>query len=294
MIPRNAWRWRGAKCRLSAKPMSTKAWQRADPGGTYCLLPKKVMNSPAWADLGSRGRDVVLAILYRFMGFNNGRIAISIEEIGRFYGNQNHGANGRAVAKAIEYGFLICVSEADHHHGKARVYELTFYETGTEKNRIPPKNTYQSYQRPKVKKSQFGAAQSAGKGRVAAVESAADEKLSAALTAGQKFETSHVSVTDPAAETTALISCQLSPIVKSKSGMDESALCSLAELREWARLVVNHYGYGMQTKLAGDANISKPALSKFLRGRGLADMRRVNLQMACSRYIPFNQRADYS
>ncbi len=69
---------------------------------------------------------------------------------------------------------------------------------------------------------------------------------------------------------------------------------TVAELREWARLVVRYHGRGTQRGLARDVGMPEPSLTKFLlHGAGLAARFREPLQKHCSHLIPYSQRDQY-
>lgn len=267
--------------------------QRCDHGGSYVSVPRSLLSSAAWIDLGSRGRCIVLALCARFSGYNNGAIPISIEEIGQALGNQNHGANSKALARAIDLGIVECMVDANHHQGRAREYRLTFIETGPPKARVPATHEYRSHNRTREKKGQFFAAQSAGKSDVSTAEITASSKLSAEDFAGSGImESSNLGVLPPVG-TSALIFNHPCGSQGHIRGGREGALVSPGDLREWTRLVVASYGHGTQRQMARDAAISEPSLSKFLHGRGLPERHRASLQMACSRYVPYDQRESY-
>jgi len=104
--------------------------QKVDHGGTFVQLPRAILSSPAYLSLSLRARSCFFVVLERFNGFNNGRIGLSIDNLGAALGNQNHAANSRALVELIDRGFLECMAGANHVKSKAREYRLTFIETG--------------------------------------------------------------------------------------------------------------------------------------------------------------------
>lgn len=256
-------------------------------------LPRSLLASAAWIALGSRGRNVVLVINARFNGYNNGQIAISIEEIGRALGNQNHGSNGRALVAAIEHGFVECMADADHRQSKAREYRLTYIETGPPGKRVAATHEYRAW-RPSIEKKQhFLHAQSARKNGFFTAETAAQRKFSAAGTAMGSAEELGVSGILPVASSAALISYHPLGTELAPGHSAQGVLASLAELREWLTLVIRYHGRGTQRIIARDAGISEPSLSKFIHGAGLASTYWAPLQKYCSHYIPYAEREQY-
>jgi hypothetical protein len=104
--------------------------QKVDHGGDYFLLGRPMLRSPAYASLSLRARSSLFVLLETWTGWNNGKIGLSIENLGRALGNQNHRANSAALLELMDRGFIECTSGADHHKRKAREYRLTFVQTG--------------------------------------------------------------------------------------------------------------------------------------------------------------------
>lgn len=104
--------------------------QKVDHGGNFIQLPRAMLASPAFLSLSQRARSCLLVVIERFNGFNNGRIGLSIDNLGAALGNQNHAANSRALVELMDRGFLECMAGANHVKSKAREYRLTFIESG--------------------------------------------------------------------------------------------------------------------------------------------------------------------
>lgn len=104
--------------------------QKVDHGGNFVQLPRAMLSSPAFLSLSLRARSCLYVVLERFNGFNNGRIGLSIDNLGAALGNQNHGSNSRALVELMDRGFLECMAGANHVKSKAREYRLTFIESG--------------------------------------------------------------------------------------------------------------------------------------------------------------------
>lgn len=105
-------------------------FHKTDHGGDYFALSRAILRSPAFLSLSHRARSALLVLGERFNNFNNGTIGLSIENLGRALGNQNHRANSAALLELMDRGFVECVSGANHLKHKAREYRLTFVATG--------------------------------------------------------------------------------------------------------------------------------------------------------------------
>lgn len=122
-----------------------KRAQKVEHGGNYFLLGRPMLRSPAFLSLSMRARSTLLVLLDCWDGFTNGRIGLSIENLGRALGNQNHRANSAALLELMDRGFIECTSGADHHKRKAREYRLTFVSTG-EAASEQPTNEWREWQ----------------------------------------------------------------------------------------------------------------------------------------------------
>ncbi|WP_324808748.1 hypothetical protein SH584_04060 [Sphingomonas sp. LY29] len=116
-----------------AKPQAAhKADTRA---AGWVGLPQAVADSAAYLTLSPLERGVLLEILRRFNGYNNGDIAITYEEIGeRLKGANrcrlNNGRIALAVAKLWDHGLIDEPTEQSWAQRRARRYRLTFITSG--------------------------------------------------------------------------------------------------------------------------------------------------------------------
>ena len=110
------------------------AFQKTDHGGDFFALSRAMLRSPAFLSLSHRARSALLVLGERFNNYNNGEIGLSIENLGRALGNQNHRANSSALLELMDRGFLECTAGANHLKSKAREYRLTFVATGDAAN----------------------------------------------------------------------------------------------------------------------------------------------------------------
>lgn len=269
--------------------------QKPDHGGNFYQMPRKVVASPAWRNASLRARVVLDIFLSRHNGFNNGKIALGIREISKEIGDQNHGANGKAVSQLIELGFLECTSTADRHQSKTREYRITFIPTGQGKSAQPATHEYRDWRPDPMQKRKFGAAKTATRRPVSVAEAATQVKTSVAEAATQVTENREFEGGRCVADTATLIDNHSPPkicrsvdsvIVGSKPAVDPMGL-PLEELRQWTKDTLLRLGYGGQRQLAKQANIPDPALSRFRHGRSLPDQYRLALQQACGRVLPY-------
>jgi len=276
--------------------MAQKGAQKPDHGGIFYIRPRRVTASVAWKWLSFRARAILDVFQYAHDGANNGEIAFGIHDIGTAIGNQNHAANSRAVAELIEKGFLECTSDANRAQAKVRTYRITFISTGEARKIVPATHEYESW-RP-VQKRKFGGARTATQNPVSVAVTAPRVKVSVAVTAPTE---SHLRTEDGfcSVAETALI---LDNHSRDRSGPENTSSVllklpaadlrpELDTLRQWVREVVDHHGFGGARRLAHDADVPEPALSRFRSGKSLPDHYRIALQEACARVIPFNRLA---
>lgn len=103
---------------------------RADTrGGKWAGLPHVVLDSPAYLALGYLARSVLVEIVRRMNGYNNGQIAISQRELAARLNTTNFRAISRAIAELMQHGFLVIATEGDWKPRLAREYRLTFVNT---------------------------------------------------------------------------------------------------------------------------------------------------------------------
>lgn len=272
--------------------------QKPDHGGNFFMTPRRVTASVAWRNLSHRARSVLQVFQHAADGFNNGAIAFAIHDISTAIGDQNHGANSRAVAELIEKGFLEETCGENRAQSKAREYRLTFISTGKARTIEPATHEYADW-RP-VKKRKFGGARTATQNPDSGAQTATTKKVCDAVTATQATESRHFGDRFSGAETAPLLDNHSlyqfhepkNSALAVKSPPDSRTAHSWLELdrlRTWANAVVEVHGYGGARMLAEAAQVPEVALSRFRNGRNLPDRYRVGLQEACSAVIRFDK-----
>ena len=119
-----------------AKNRKERAPHQADTRGKgWSGLPHVVADSAAYLSLNPFERSVFGEIIRRFHGHNNGRIAITYEEIGdRLKGRNrcrpNNARIARAIGRLIKVGLLAEPSPGSWLQRRAREYRLTFASSG--------------------------------------------------------------------------------------------------------------------------------------------------------------------
>lgn len=140
-----------------------RADHRADTrGGALSGLPHVVSDSAAFLSLAPFDRCVLMEILRRFNGYNNGTIALTYEAIGdrlkgRNKARPNNARIGRSVARLIDHGFLAEPTPGSWLQRRAREYRLTFITSG----KAPPfrsaSNEYLQWKPPTEKNDGYAA-----------------------------------------------------------------------------------------------------------------------------------------
>lgn len=282
--------------------------QKADHRGNFIMIPRAVLDSAAWRHASMRARAVLQVLLFHHDGWNNGKIAIAVKQIGKALNNQNHAANGQALAELIELGFVECTSGADHGQAKARTYRITFVSTGEGKRTQAATNEYQSWRPAGRTKRGFGQTKPADPMKFGGAVSATRNVKSGAVSATQvKFHDANTATlkagiadfsTDSSVAIIAPHLINQSPPVQSVSPVSgispcqrgDSIVAPLDELRAWTRDAIAKIGGA--NLLAKEAGIPEATLSRFKNGKGLPGHYHVKLQEACGRALPYRKWKD--
>jgi hypothetical protein len=116
---------------------------RADlRGKPFIGLPAAVLYSAAFTSLSPFARSVLLEILGRFNGYNNGEIAVSYRELAERLSTSNYRRIGAAIVELVTHGLLDVQSEGKWKPRLAREYRLTFISSGKAPPFRPATNDY--------------------------------------------------------------------------------------------------------------------------------------------------------
>lgn len=227
----------------------------------FAGIPKCVVESEAYRTLTLIGRAILIEMVARMDGYNNGAIHVSYAELAHRLGRQNQAVIGPAIADLMQRGFIALSEESIWQERKAREYRLTFVNTTDSIGRpIKATNDYLDWK--------FGTTDAvAAKWKPATPFVAA--KLGAATDAvAMPTETSHVS--NRSAATDGVIPI-LQPYPHGEPGNGNTREAYLAQLRVRLIAHLQNSPPGTQTRLAAHLAIPPGTLSKFVHGRGLAD-----------------------
>lgn len=236
--------------------------QKVDHGGDFVQLPRVILRSPAFLSLSQRARSCLLVILERFNGFNNGRIGLSINNLGAALGNQNHGANSRALVELMDRGFLECMAGASHVKSKAREYRLTFIEAGAN-GCEKATNEWKLWQPPK----KIGPEATATREWKPVEATATRRKLCVEATATRATETCGVGGRFRVEATAAHIISQYQPSPAPVSDVGNTFKSS-SELRAALNSLIET-GEATATAIALAINMPAGTMSKFRNGKGI-------------------------
>jgi DNA-binding transcriptional ArsR family regulator len=119
-------------------------------GGPWLGIPHVVLKSDAFRHLPSFDRCVLLSIVLRFNGRNNGAIAVSYRQIAHDLDRKNQARIVDAIVTLFDHGLIAIAEEGQWIPRKARQYRLTWVSSGPE-GRLAPTNEYLDW-RPHMRK----------------------------------------------------------------------------------------------------------------------------------------------
>src|SRR6478609_11251332 len=97
-------------------------------GGRWAGIPVCVIESAAYRDCSVHARAILVELVARMMGYNNGRIAVSQRQLVEALGCSPRKVV-RAVAELMEHGLLDVQIEGKWKERMAREYRITFVST---------------------------------------------------------------------------------------------------------------------------------------------------------------------
>jgi hypothetical protein len=109
-----------------------RADHRADlRGKPFIGLPAAVLYSSAYQHLGPIPRAILVELLGRFNGYNNGKIGMSYREMADRLGTTSLKSMGPAIVELHSHGFIDVTAEGKWKPREARLYRLTFISSGS-------------------------------------------------------------------------------------------------------------------------------------------------------------------
>jgi len=111
------------------KPQKVKAACRADTrGGSWAGIPKCLIDSPAHRDLSLHARAILVELIARMNGYNNGAIAVSQRELKEALGCSPNRVVA-AIVELVDHYLIEVTVEGEWASRQARQYRLTFVST---------------------------------------------------------------------------------------------------------------------------------------------------------------------
>ncbi len=136
-----------------AKRKKHKADHRGDTrGGSWVGIPKCVMKSAAYIDLSLWARAVLVELVFRMNGYNNGKIVCTFDQLTKRLGNSNRRRMSEAFAELMDHGFVDVTQDADWKGRRGREYRLTFVNTTPGGKHKAATNDYKDWTLPKKNK----------------------------------------------------------------------------------------------------------------------------------------------
>src|SRR5690606_17020387 len=120
-------------------------------GGSWTGIPHAVMDSDAYLDLSLWARAILVEIVRKMNGYNNGKIAVSYAYLTARLNNSNKRKIGAAIAELMSHGFLDTEAAADWKGRRSREYRLTFVNTTPGDKHKAATNDYRDWVKPKQK-----------------------------------------------------------------------------------------------------------------------------------------------
>lgn len=114
----------------------------ATRGGGWTGLPHCVQDSNAFKSLSLYARVILLEIIRKFNGYNNGEIALSQRELGHRIQSTNYRKIGAATAELMEKGLIDVRTNGVWKARMAREFRLTFVSTGSFHRPVAATNDY--------------------------------------------------------------------------------------------------------------------------------------------------------
>jgi hypothetical protein len=116
-------------------------------GGRWAGIPLCVIESAAYRDLSLWARAILVELVAKMNGYNNGSIAVSQRQLSEALSNSNYRKIGAAIAELMQHGFIEVTAEGDRRERVAREYRLTFVNTVTNGKHVQATDDYRDWQK---------------------------------------------------------------------------------------------------------------------------------------------------
>lgn len=270
--------------------------QRADMrGGGWIGLPKTVWESAAYRAASPDAKVLLVEMLARFNGYNNGDINLDTRSATEALGRKNQAATGRAFAELMQLGLIDLAERSVWRERHARRWRLTFVSTGKPPNVRQATNDYLRWSEedraPIAKpKRKYDATRGVAETSSSATRCVAEplpacdavcssnngnEPFSPAVSATRGVEV--ISMPYGGGSNEPLLAPETAAGVSDNRVRPQD----LAALRAIVLGHVEAAGVGAQSRLAEASNMQGGTLSRFLSGKaGLSRTHFINLQLA--------------
>lgn len=271
------------------KRSGKRALHRLDcRGGRFSGLPHVLLNAEAYLTCGYRARAVLMVLVKRFNGFNNGTIGLSGRELAQELNCQNFKANSQAIGELIARGFVRLTKTWPRGARKSNEYCLTFASYGRH-GEHPATHDYLHWREGDAGTRKKRLMKTTNETRSTSALHADDGKVSAAGTASHPSKNGanpSATTSVSSAVTPAHIEYHTSRLSGQSNEASYTAAPALAELRERGLQLIARNGWGSQSHLAALAEIPAGTMSKFLHKDGpLSKEASIRLVCAIGRLI---------
>ena len=103
------------------------------------------MDSAAWRHASLRARAILLELVKRHNGYNNGKIGMSQREMSVAIGSASFGTVAKATAELIQHGFVDLAWEGEAWARKAREFRITWLPTGEPPHLKPATDDWRAF-----------------------------------------------------------------------------------------------------------------------------------------------------
>jgi hypothetical protein len=264
-----------------------KADHRADTrGGAWAGIPLCVIESDAYRDLSLWARSILVELVARMNGYNNGEIAMSVSEITIALNNSNRGAIARGIAELVSHGLIDVSADAVWKRNLARQFRLTFVNTTSGGRFVAATNEYRNWVGARKSGGNSASPRNGliGNGASLPAGHIGNGALPRLLAHKRKSAKNAVSANGHIGNGASLLIDSHTPAPKRGRGKRDHD--TDAAIRERLIVLLRASPAGTQSRLAGAARIPGGTLSKFKSGDlpALSSAHRVRLLIEMTKF----------